>query len=315
MAASDALASDRALRDSAAAQVGVDLGGTKIEVIALAPSGDELFRRRASTPPDYDAMLKAIAELVSAAKCEVGGEVTVGVGAPGSLSPRSGVWRNCNLAFCNDRDLPADLTAALGRPVRVENDGNCFVLSEATDGAGKGAWTVYGIVAGTGLGGGMTVGGALNRGHNIAAGEVGHVPLPWLQPEDYPLPPCYCGQVGCAEQYISGTGFENDYRKATGRELTGEGIMARAAEGETEAAAAVERLYERFARFLSVLVNILDPDVIVLGGGLSDVPSLCETVSVRVPRYTFARDISVRFIRAVHGDASGVRGAARLWDS
>ena len=304
-----------ALGNGAGARIGVDLGGTKIEVIALAPSGEELFRKRTATPHEYEAMLRAIADLVVAAERKVGGRASVGVGAPGSLSPRSGVWRNCNLAFCNGRDLPADLSAALERPVRVENDGNCFVLSEAADGAGAGAWTVYGLVAGTGLGGGMTVGGVLNRGRNVAAGEVGHVPLPWLQSEDFPLPPCYCGQVGCTEQYISGTGLARDYRAATGTTLKAEEIVAQAAEGKADSVSAMERLYERFARFLSVLVNILDPDVIVLGGGLSAAPAFCEHVAGRVPRYTFARDISVRFLRALHGDASGVRGAARLWDA
>jgi fructokinase len=313
MAPSDAPGSGRPHSESGA-RIGVDLGGTKIEIIALSPCGAEQYRTRAATPHDYDAMLRAIAGLVGAAERQIGKQATVGVGAPGSLSPQSGVWRNCNLEFCNGRDLPADLSAALARPIQVENDGNCFVLSEAADGAGKDAWTVYGVVAGTGLGGGMTVGGVLNRGRNVAAGEVGHIPLPWLQPEDYPLRPCYCGQVGCAEQYVSGTGLARDYRAATGASLGGQEIAARAAAGEAEAAAAMERLHERFARILSVIVNILDPDVIVLGGGLSAVPSLCESVAGRVPRYTFARDISVRLVPALHGEASGVRGAARLWD-
>jgi fructokinase len=305
---------DNASGRAARLRIGVDLGGTKIEALALSPSGEELFRRRAATPRTYDGVLRAIAGLVGAAEAEIGQGATVGIGAPGSLSPASGLWRNCNIEFCNGRDLPADLGAALGRPVRVENDGNCFALSEALDGAGAGAWMVYGVTAGTGLGGGMVVGRRLNRGHNAAAGENGHVPLPWLKPEDYPLPPCYCGLEGCAEQYISGTGLARDYRAATGEALAGEAIVANAMAGEPCAAAALERLRERFARFLSVIVNILDPDVIVLGGGLSRTPGFCESVAGRVPRYTFARDISVRFVPAVHGDASGVRGAARLWE-
>jgi len=294
--------------------IGVDLGGTKIEALALGPSGEELFRRRSPTPGNYDATLKAIAALVAAAETETGQSGTVGMGAPGSLSPASGLWRNANLEFCNGRDLPGDLAAAVGRPVRVENDANCFVLSEAIDGAGADAWTVYGVTVGTGLGGGMVVGRRLNRGANAAAGETGHMPLPWLRPEDFPLPRCYCGLEGCAEQYISGTGLARDFRTTTGIGLTSEEIMARAAAGEPAAAAAVERLYERFARFLSIIVNILDPDVIVAGGGLSKTPGFCEKIAPRVARYTFARDIGVHFVPARHGDASGVRGAARLWE-
>ncbi len=295
-------------------RIGIDLGGTKIEALAIGPSGEQLYRQRTATPRSYEATLKAIAILVKAAEAATGLRGPVGVGAPGSLSPASGLWRNCNLDFCNGRDLPGDLSGAVGRPVRVENDGNCFVLSEAIDGAGAGAWTVYGLTAGTGLGGGMVVGRALNRGRNSAAGEAGHVPLPWLKPEDFPLPPCYCGLEGCAEQYISGTGLAREYRAVTRRVLTGEEIMAAAESGEADAAAAAERLHDRFARYLSVIVNLLDPDVIVLGGGLSKVPSFCENIAWRVPRYTFARDIHVSFVRALHGDASGVRGAARLWD-
>lgn len=178
MDAPDASAPGRPLANADGARIGVDLGGTKIEIIALSPSGKEVFRRRSPTPAAYDPMLRAIADLVAVAEGEVGAPASIGVGAPGSLSPETGRWRNCNLAYCNDRDLPADLSALLRRPVRVENDGNCFVLSEASDGAGAGAWSVYGIVAGTGLGGGMTIGGELNRGANKAAGEVGHIPLP-----------------------------------------------------------------------------------------------------------------------------------------
>jgi fructokinase len=293
-------------------RIGVDLGGTKIEAIALSPAGGELFRRRAATPAAYEPMLSAIAQLVGGAEAVVGAAGSVGIGAPGSLSPAGGLWRNANIEFCNGRDLPADLAAALRRPVRVENDANCFVLSEALDGAGAGAWSVYGITAGTGLGGGMVIGGVLNRGANGAAGETGHVPLPWLKPEDYPLPRCYCGLEGCAEQYLSGTGLARDYRAAGGAHATSEEVMARAAAGEPAASAAVERLYDRFARFLSVIVNLADPEVIVLGGGLSRTPSFCENVAWRIPSYTFARDISVRFVKAKHGEASGVRGAAML---
>ena len=296
-------------------RIGVDIGGTKIEALALSPGGEELFRRRAPTPQDYDATIRAVAEIVAAAEAETGRRGTIGIGAPGTLSPASSLWRNCNLAFCNGRDLPADLAAAIGRPIRVENDANCFALSEAIDGAGAGAWIVYGVTAGTGLGGGMVVGGVLNRGANRAAAEVGHVPLPWLKPEDFPLPRCYCGLEACAEQYLSGTGLARDYQAATGEALRSEEIMARARAGEPRAEAAAERLYDRFARFLSVIVNILDPEVIVLGGGLSKNPSFCDHISPRVPRYTFARDLSVKFVPALHGDASGVRGAARLWDN
>ena len=293
--------------------IGVDLGGTKTEIIALSAAGEERFRRRIPTPDDYDGVIAAIRDLVLAAKSAVGPSANVGVGAPGSLSPQSGLWRNCNLLFCNGRDLPGDLAAALGRPVRVENDANCFALSEALDGAGAGARVVYGITAGTGLGGGLVVDRQLVRGANGAAAEVGHLPLAWIGPDDWPLAPCYCGLTGCTEQYLSGSGLSRDYREKTGEALRSEAIFERAEAGEPAAVAAIDRLFERFARFLSVLVNILDPDVTVLGGGLSKIPGFCAAVAPRVPQYTFARDIEVRFVRAVHGDSSGVRGAARLW--
>jgi fructokinase len=293
--------------------IGIDLGGTKIEAIALAAGGEELYRHRMRTPPTYDGMVAAVANLAKAAVLHIGEGAGVGICAPGSLSPASGLWRNANLEYCNGRDLPADFAAAIGHPVRVENDANCFVLSEALDGAGAGAWIVYGVTAGTGLGGGMTVGGVLNRGKNAAAGETGHIPLPWLEQADFPLAPCYCGLEGCAEQYLSGRGLERDYRATAGDVHVAEEIMAMAAAGDSVAAAIVERFYERFARFLSVIVNVLDPDVIVLGGGLSKAKGFCEKVAGRVPRYTFARDITVVFVLARHGDASGVRGAARLW--
>jgi fructokinase len=295
-----------------ASRIGVDLGGTKMEVLALGPGGEERFRHRVATPRGYNEVLAAIGSLVQRAEQEAG-EGTVGVGAPGSLSPASALWRNCNLEFCNGRDLIGDLSGALSRPVRVENDANCFALSEAIDGAGAGAWIVYGVTAGTGLGGGMAVGGRLNRGGNGAAAEIGHVPLPWLQKEDFPLPRCYCGLHGCAEQYLSGKGIARDFQAATGTAATGETIMAWAAEGRAEALTTVDRFHDRFARFLSVIVNILDPDVIVLGGGLSKVPGICEAITPRISRTTFARDVAVRFVPAMHGDSSGVRGAAWLW--
>lgn len=296
-------------------RIGIDLGGTKIEAVALDPAGKVLFKRRVATPSDYDATLAAIAALAKAAEDAAGASGTVGVGAPGSRSPVSGLWRNANLQFLNGRDLSADMSAALARDVRVENDANCFALSEAIDGAGAGAWTVYGIIAGTGLGGGFVVGGRLDRGPNAAAAEVCHVPLPWLRAEDYPLPRCWCGMDGCAEPYISGTGLARDFHAATGDMLSAEAIIA-AAGSDPRAAAAVERLYDRFARFLSIIVNIVDPEIIVLGGGLSKVRSFCDNVAWRVPQYTkFDPGIRVRFVPAKHGDASGVRGAAMLFDT
>lgn len=292
-------------------RIGVDLGGTKIEAIALAPDRTELFRRRVPTLSSYDSVLAAIADLVAAADTAADPGATLGVGAPGSLSSE-GLWRNANLEFCNGRDLPGDIAKAVGRAVCVENDANCFVLSEAIDGAGAGSWTVYGLTAGTGLGGGMAVGGVLNRGRNGAAGEVGHTPLPWLKAEDYPLPRCYCGREGCAEQYLSGTGLARDFLARTARPLRADEIIAAADVDESEAVAALERLHDRFARLLSVIVNLMDPDVIVLGGGLSKVPGFCEQIAPLVAGYTFARDVRVRFVPAAHGDASGVRGAAML---
>jgi fructokinase len=295
-----------------ALRIGVDVGGTKIEAVALGEAGEELFRRRAVTPSSYESTLAEIHDLVTAAESAAGGGASIGVGAPGSRSPVTGLWRNANLQFLNGRDVPADLSVVLSRSVTVENDANCFALSEAMDGAGAGAWTVYGIIAGTGLGGGFVVGGKLNRGSNAASAEVCHVPLPWLREEDYPLPRCWCGLDGCAEPYISGTGLARDYRAVTGEAHSAEEIFAASAT-DARARAAVERLYDRFARFLSLIVNVVDPEVIVLGGGLSKVEGFCENVAWRAPRYTlYARDVRVRFVPAKHGDSSGVRGAAWL---
>jgi fructokinase len=297
-----------------AARIGVDLGGTKIEAVALAADGGETFRQRVPTPRDYAGTIAALGAIVAEAEAAVGGTATVGIGSPGSASPRTGLWRNANATFINGRDLVGDLAAALGRPVRVENDANCFALSEALDGAGAGHNLVFGITAGTGIGGGVVVGGRLHRGPNATAGEVGHLHLPWITAEDEPQPPCFCGKRGCVEQYVSGTGLAIDYRKATGESLHGEEIIARAAAGEPAARAALGRLIERFGRFLALITDLLDPDVIVLGGGLSNIEGICGAIADAAPRHSFGGEARPLVVKAVHGGSSGVRGAAMLWD-
>ena len=306
-------------------RIGVDLGGTKIEAIALGDDGKELARRRVDTPRAYEPLIDAIVDLVldierasgrgggGGGGGEDGATGTVGVGIPGAVVPETGLVKNANSLWLNGQPLGADLERSLGRPVRLMNDANCFALSEATDGAGAGADVVFGVILGTGVGAGIVVGGRCLVGPNLIAGEWGHNPLPWPRPDEYEGPPCYCGKRGCIEAWLSGPGFENDHRVRTGEALPSREIVRRAGTGEPEATATLALYYDRLARALASIINVLDPDVIVLGGGMSNVPRLAQAVSDLLPRYVFSDTVLTRVLRNVHGDSSGVRGAAWLW--
>jgi fructokinase len=295
-------------------RIGIDLGGTKIEAVALGKGGRKLFRRRVATPRgDYDATIAAIAGLVADAERETGLAGTVGIGVPGIPSPATGLMKNANSTCLNGRRLGPDLEARLGRAVRIENDANCFALSEAADGAGAGARVVFGVIAGTGTGGGIVVDGRVISGRNGIGGEWGHNPLPWMTPEESPGPACFCGKRGCVETFLSGPGLAQDHAARTGEAIDAAEIACRAAAGDAAARVTFDRHADRMARALVVVMNILDPDVIVLGGGLSNLPHLYDGVPRLWQRYAFSDVIDTPLRRAVHGDSSGVRGAAWLW--
>jgi fructokinase len=295
-------------------RIGVDFGGTKIEAAALSPEGHLLTSRRTGTPGDYDAALLAVRDLVAEVEQEVGQEGTVGVGAPGSLSPRSGLMRNANAVYLNGRPFREDLTQVLGRPVRMANDANCLALSEAWDGAAAGAKVTVAIILGTGCGGGVVVEGRLIEGANGIGGEWGHTPLPWPDASENPGPACWCGQRGCLETWVSGSGLRRNFQAMTGRTLTGEAIVAAAEAGDPSATIAVDRLIDRLARAMAVLCNTVDPDVFVLGGGLSNVDLLYERLPGLIAPRVFSDQWASSIRKARWGDSSGVRGAARLWD-
>jgi fructokinase len=295
-------------------RLGIDLGGTKIEGIALDDNGNELARRRLPTPRgDYPGTLRAIVDLVAALEAAAGARGTVGIGMPGAISPATGRVKNANSVWLNGQPLREDLEAALDREVRLANDANCFALSEATDGAAAGAAVVFGVIVGTGTGGGIVVGGRVLTGPNAIAGEWGHNPLPWPGREERPGPPCYCGLTGCVETFLSGPGLARDHERATGARLEAREIVARAEAGEAAASASLERYAERMARALASVINVLDPDVIVLGGGLSNVARLYTRVPALWGRWVFSDRVDTRLVPPAHGDASGVRGAAWLW--
>lgn len=295
-------------------RIGVDLGGTKIEAVALGDDGRELARRRVATPRhDYDATIAAIVALVEAVEAEAGGRGSVGVGMPGALSPATGVVKNANSTWLNGRAIDRDLERALGRKVRCANDANCFALSEATDGAGKGARVVFGVILGTGTGGGVVIDGRALTGRNAIAGEWGHTPLPWPGDHERPGPPCYCGKAGCVETFLSGPGLARDYRMSGGDGADAALVAERAAHGEPAADAALARYEDRLARALSVVLNVLDPDAVVLGGGMSRVARLYENVPRLWQAWAFSDRIATPLLPPRHGDASGVRGAAWLW--
>jgi fructokinase len=296
-------------------RIGVDLGGTKIEAIGLNSEGKELRRIRVPTPKgDYDATIAAIAGLVTQIE-EVTHRVgSVGVGIPGTIVAATGLVKNANSTWLNGRPLQRDLSAALKREVRCANDANCLAISEATDGAGKGFDVVFGVIVGTGCGGGIVVNGRVLTGPNGLSGEWGHTPLPWATEDELPGPLCYCGNHGCLEKWISGTGLANDFERVTGRGLRGEEIVAAAEQGDAEAMTALDRLEDRMARGLAVVVNILDPDIIVVGGGLSKLDRLYPGVKARLRDLCFGGNADTPLVRAVYGDSSGVRGAAWLWN-
>lgn len=297
-------------------RIGIDLGGTKIEGIALNDSGMELARQRVPTPRgDYDGTIAAIADLVAGLETVAGESgARVGVGIPGALSPRTGLVKNANSTWLIGRALDRDLEAALGRPVRLENDANCFTVSEAVDGAGAGAHVVFGVIIGTGCGGGIAVGGQVLTGRHAIAGEWGHNPLPWPDRTEWPGPACFCGRQGCLELWVSGPGFAADHARLTGATLSAPDIVALAARGDAAAGASLDRYADRLARGLAGIVNVLDPDVIVLGGGMSNVDRLYEILPARLSAWCFSDGVDTPIRRAVHGDSSGVRGAAWLWN-
>lgn len=289
-------------------RIGIDLGGTKIEVAVLDPAGAVALRRRVDTPDSYDGIVATIAGLVEGAERQLAVRATVGVGIPGVISPATGLVKNANTQALIGHALDADLAAALGRPVRVENDANCFALSEAADGAGAGQHTVFGVILGTGCGGGIVVGGQVLAGRNRIAGEWGHTALPQPQADEWPLPRCWCGQHGCLELYLAGPGLARD-----GDAPDGAALCARAEAGDAAARAALDRHADRLARGLAVVLNILDPDVVVLGGGLSNMAHLYRQVPALLRQYVFSDTTATPIVRNRHGDSSGVRGAAWLW--
>ena len=297
-------------------RIGVDLGGTKIEAVALDRDGQERGRRRVPTPRGrYGATLAAITTLVEGLERESGEPARVGIGMPGALSPATGLVKNANSVWLNGRPLRQDLERLLHRPLRFANDANCFALSEARDGAGEGAPVVFGVILGTGTGGGVVVHGRVLGGPNAVAGEWGHNPLPWPRPGEWPGAACYCGRTGCVETFLSGPGVSRDHREATGEELDATTIAALAADGDAACDATLARYEERLARALATVVNLLDPDVVVLGGGLSNLTRLYAGVPERWGAWVFSDRVDTALRPPKHGDSSGVRGAAWLWDA
>jgi fructokinase len=292
-------------------RIGIDLGGTKIEIVLLGPGGAELLRHRIDTPSGYAETVAALTGMVRDAESRAGATASVGIGIPGVISPATGVVKNANSIALNGHALDHDLAAALGRPVRVENDANCFALSEASDGAGAGQPVVFAVILGTGCGGGIVVQGRVIQGPHRLTGEWGHNPLPWPKPDELPGPECWCGKRGCLETWVAGPSLARDCDGEGARDASG--IEARASAGETKARDALARHADRVARGLATIVNFLDPDVIVLGGGLSNMTHLYTDVPPLLKRYVFSDVIDTPVVKAVHGDSSGVRGAAWLW--
>jgi predicted NBD/HSP70 family sugar kinase len=296
-------------------RIGIDLGGTKIELAALDASGAILMRRRVPTPiGDYEGTIEAVGRLVDEAGRELGGG-TVGVATPGALSLATGRVKNANSTCLNGRALKQDLEARLSREIRMANDANCFALSEAVDGAAADARVVFGVILGTGVGGGLVVDRRVITGANAIAGEWGHNPLPAPQAHDLPLPTCYCGRGGCVETYLSGPGMAADHARAGGAKMMAEEIVARASGGDASCEATLARYEERLARSLATIVNVLDPDAIVLGGGMSNVGRLYENVPRLWGKHVFSDEVRTRLLPPKHGDSSGVRGAAWLWST
>jgi fructokinase len=299
-----------------ALRLGIDLGGSKIEIIALDGGGEVRYRKRVATPAgDYAAVVSCVCTLVAECETVLGRSGTLGVASPGARSAATGLIKNANSTCLNGRALREDLERRLGRSVRVANDANCFALSEATDGAAAGCDVVFGVILGTGVGGGIVVGGRVLDGANAIAGEWGHNPLPLPRTDELPLPPCYCGRAGCIETWLSGPGLAADHARHGGARLAAAEIAARAAAGDAPCEATLARHEERLARALAGVINLLDPDAIVLGGGLSALARLYENVPALWGRHVFSDTVRTRLLPPAHGDASGVRGAAWLWEA
>ncbi len=293
-------------------RIGVDLGGTKIEALALGDDGRELARKRVDTPrDDYTGTLEAIASLVRSVQASAGGgSATVGMGIPGTIRAANGLVKNANSTWLNGKPLAADISRLLGTEVRVQNDANCLAVSEASDGAARGHKVVFGVILGTGCGGGLVLEGKAHAGPNGVAGEWGHNPLPWPSPQEYPGPACYCGRSGCLEQWVSGTGIAADHLRVTGQALTTRQIGE---EPDAAASATLTRFEDRLARGLASVVHVLDPDVVVVGGGVSRLPRIYKNLPALVQKYSFGGDFDTPIVPAEYGDSSGVRGAAWLW--
>ncbi|MBL8844584.1 MAG: ROK family protein [Hyphomicrobium zavarzinii] len=297
-------------------RIGIDLGGTKIEGRVLAVDGEEITRYRILAPQgDYQNTVTALTDVVRHLEAQAGSRATVGIGMPGSLSPTTGLVRNANSTWLNGRPLRQDLEAALEREVRMANDANCFALSEAVDGAGAGARTVFGVIVGTGCGGGIVIDGRVLEGARGIGGEWGHNPLPWSEPDEHPGPECWCGRKGCMEMWASGTGLSADYKRRTGELVSGHEIVSRAELGEAAAQTSLDRHASRLARGLAHIVNVIDPEIIVLGGGLSKLPHLYEVLPRLAAPYVFSDVVALDIRPPKWGDASGVRGAAWLWSA
>ena len=295
-------------------RIGIDLGGTKIEGIAIDESGVERQRLRMPTPKgSYEAIVQAVTQLVRSIEAEQGQKGTVGVGIPGAVSPATGLVKNANTIELLGHPLDEDLGQALGREVRVANDANCFALSEATDGAGAGGRVVFGVIIGTGVGGGIVVDGRILTGPHAIAGEWGHNPMAWPRDDERPGHPCFCGRSGCNETFLAGPSLARDHRLATGQDLKAQAIAEWAEKGDARALATMARYEDRMARALAVIINVLDPDFVVLGGGVSNMARLYREVPLLLPKYVFSDEVTTPIVQAKHGDSSGVRGAAWLW--
>jgi len=295
-------------------RIGVDLGGTKIEVAVLDAAGQEIARQRTPTPHgDYDGTVRAIADLVRAVGAKTGAQGPVGMGVPCAISAKTGLIKTSNATFLVGRAIDKDLAAALGRKVRIENDANCFALAETIDGAARGAQCVFGAILGTGVGAGIVMGNKVFSGNTGIAGEWGHNPLPWPEAHEFPGPRCYCGRYGCMERYVSGTAFAADHAARTGRMLKGEEIVTAMRAGDAEARTTYDRYARSLARGLAVIANVLDPNAFVLGGGMSNVDEIYRDLPRLMRPHVLSDEFDTPILKPVHGDSAGVRGAAWLW--
>ncbi len=295
-------------------RLGIDFGGTKIEIAALDEGGAIALRERVPNPGGYEAAIRVVCDLVAGAEARLGHGASLGIGTPGSRAPHTGLMRNANSTWLNGRPFKEDLEAALGREIRMANDANCLALSEALDGAGAGQPSVFAVILGTGCGGGLVIDGKLIEGASGLAGELGHIPLPWPRADEYPGPDCWCGRKSCLETWVSGSGFQRAFAQASGRSLSAAQIVAAARAGEPDASAALDAYVDRLARALAVIANVVDPACFVLGGGMSNVAELYDALPARIRAYSFSEGWAGTVAQAKWGDSSGVRGAAMLWE-